>query len=127
MSELEHLLVLRGVDTPCKDCDGLGTKVYGSTSTWRGGIGGQAITGGPCNVCWGSGEAGRPWPSHREFGALRARIAELEAEVTRLARRDYDSMDAIGFLRSIGYWRCDIPACNCNSYHYKAKEGGDGV
>ncbi len=56
---------LRGVDEPCKECAGLGTKAYGSTSTWRGGVGGQTITTGPCDKCWGSGDEHRKWPSHR--------------------------------------------------------------
>ena len=56
---------LRGVDTPCKECAGLGVKTYGSTATWRGGIGGQSLTSGVCDKCWGSGDEHRKWPSHR--------------------------------------------------------------
>jgi hypothetical protein len=55
----------RGVRTPCGECSGLGVKTYGSTSTWRGGVGGQMMTAGVCNRCWGSGDANRPWPSWR--------------------------------------------------------------
>lgn len=25
--------------------------------------------------------------------------------------------DALRFIERRGYWRCDIPACNCNSWH----------
>lgn len=67
----------RGIEYPCKECGGTGTKAYGSTSTWRGGVGGQMITGGPCDKCWGSGDEHRHWPSHRKF-------ENLEREVKRL-------------------------------------------
>ena len=60
-----EIAAMRGVETPCKDCSGLGTKTYGSTSTWHGGVGGQTITGGVCDKCWGSGDAHVKWPSHR--------------------------------------------------------------
>lgn len=32
-----------------------------------------------------------------------------------------DQRDAVDFLRRQGYVRCDIPACNCGSWH--AREG----
>lgn len=51
----------RSVDNPCFACHGYGVKTYGSTSIWRGGIGGQAMTPGICNACWGSGDPDRPW------------------------------------------------------------------
>lgn len=56
-------------ETPCSECRGLGTKVYGSTATWRGGIGGQMITDDVCDRCWGSGDADKPWPSWRKSDA----------------------------------------------------------
>lgn len=40
----------------CDACSGFGYKVYSSTATWRGGIGGQAITRDVCDVCWGTGD-----------------------------------------------------------------------
>jgi hypothetical protein len=55
----------------CPECGGLGVKTYGDTSTWRAGVGGQAFTRGACDRCWGSGNRHRPWPSHREFEALK--------------------------------------------------------
>lgn len=66
-----EIAILRGVETPCKVCGGLGTRVYGSTSAWHGGAGGQMITGGPCDRCWGSGDEHNRWPSHREFARLK--------------------------------------------------------
>lgn len=47
---------MRGVRTPCGSCDGFGNKMYASTSTWRRGIGGQALTWDVCDSCWGSGD-----------------------------------------------------------------------
>lgn len=54
-------LSMRGVKTPCTRCNGLGVRVYGSTATWHGGIGGAAMTSGICDGCWGSGDKNRPW------------------------------------------------------------------
>lgn len=67
----DEFLEMRGIDggrdNPglCRACDGLGVQTYGSTATWRGGIGGQALTLDVCDRCWGSGLQSRPWPSHR--------------------------------------------------------------
>ncbi len=55
----------------CHPCHGLGVRAYANTTTWRGGIGGQAITSGVCDTCWGSGKHDYPWPSHREFEQLK--------------------------------------------------------
>lgn len=70
----------RGVDPDhaCRECCGLGVRVYGSTATWRGGVGGQRMTRGVCNRCWGSGDAQRPW--------LDLRRLERELEALRLER-----------------------------------------
>ncbi|MBI2405089.1 hypothetical protein HYV22_02825 [Candidatus Gottesmanbacteria bacterium] len=56
----------RGVDNVCRTCQGLGTKGYGDTSTWRHTIGGQAMTTDVCDKCWGSGD------EHRKGVDLRA-------------------------------------------------------
>ncbi len=61
------VLDMRGVETPCDECGGLGVKTYDSTATWRGGVGGQALTNDVCDKCWGSGDKHRPWPSHRSL------------------------------------------------------------
>lgn len=45
---------------PCGECSGTGRKVYGDTSTWHGGIGGQTLTEDVCNRCWGSGDRANP-------------------------------------------------------------------
>jgi len=49
----------------CEACGGSGYQTYGSTATWRGGVGGQSMTTDVCCECWGSGDKHRPWPSHR--------------------------------------------------------------
>jgi RecJ-like exonuclease len=46
---------LKGV--VCKKCQGRGEVAYGSTATWRGGIGGRAITNDVCDRCWGTGRS----------------------------------------------------------------------
>jgi hypothetical protein len=72
---------LDGADTVCTTCDGSGVRAYGSTSTWLGGIGGSMITSDVCDRCWGSGNAQRPWTSHREILALRLDAGYLRAVV----------------------------------------------
>lgn len=74
----EYFLSMRNINEPCKRCDGFGTIVYASTATWHGGIGGSAMTPGPCNFCWGSGDKNRPWVSHKEIERLRAELKRLE-------------------------------------------------
>lgn len=63
---LEKMHDARGVREPCTMCGGTGVRAYPSTSTWRGGIGGAAITWDVCDVCWGSGDAERKWVNLRE-------------------------------------------------------------
>lgn len=65
--EHDRRLDWRGIDPgdKCSACGGAGSRAYGSTATWRGGIGGRAITSDVCNRCWGSGSKTHRWPSHR--------------------------------------------------------------
>lgn len=79
---------MRGVETPCPDCTGLGTKAYGSTATWSGGVGGQAITGGVCDKCWGSGDAHVKWPSHRRMRTLEQEVLRLRVQVGDVIPKD---------------------------------------
>jgi hypothetical protein len=52
----EDFLRWRGVDDPCLTCDGSGVRTYGSTATWRGGMGGASCTRDVCDTCWGTGD-----------------------------------------------------------------------
>lgn len=68
----DNMLRWRGIDRgsgdePCKRCSGSGVAVYGSASTWRGGISGQVITSDVCDKCWGSGNAESPWVNLRKL------------------------------------------------------------
>jgi len=45
----------------CTRCGGYGERAYPSTSTYRGGIGGQMITQDVCDKCWGSGDEAKPY------------------------------------------------------------------
>lgn len=65
--EVERFLAWRGVDTPCRGCGGAGTRSYGSTATWRGGVGGQSMTSDVCDRCWGTGDADRHGTNLREL------------------------------------------------------------
>jgi hypothetical protein len=51
----------------CNKCGGSGGIWYGNTTTWRGGIGGQSMTYGVCNVCWGSGDRYHAWVDLRKL------------------------------------------------------------
>lgn len=51
-----EFLAWRGVDDPCLVCRGDGQHWYGSTATWRGGMGGAAMTKDVCDTCWGTGD-----------------------------------------------------------------------
>ena len=65
----EQVCRARRIDRPCPRCGGLGWSWYGSTSVWRGGAGGSAITQGICSKCWGSGDADCPWADQRKLEA----------------------------------------------------------
>lgn len=69
--------------TPCKRCGGRGVRAYGSTATWRGGVGGQAITNDVCDHCWGSGNEYTAWPSWRTLDALKAEVAKLKSDLEK--------------------------------------------
>ena len=74
----DYVRYQRGVREPCADCGGAGVKMYESTSTWRGGIGGAAMTNDVCDKCWGSGDADSPWYSHREFESMKRILSKKE-------------------------------------------------
>ncbi len=59
--EKEEIMYFRGIEHICPACSGAGVRAYASTATWHGGIGGQMITGGICDKCWGSGDDESPW------------------------------------------------------------------
>lgn len=69
----------RGVQTPCPKCKGTGSVLYGNTSTWRGGMGGAAMTRDVCDGCWGSGDKDRPWLD------LRSQRDEMNQEIAARA------------------------------------------
>ncbi len=82
----ERMLAWRGVrDKPCDRCSGSGVRTYGSTATWRGGIGGAAMTIGVCDLCWGSGSVKKPWPSHRRLTAA-DKLADAASQMLTMAR-----------------------------------------
>ncbi len=66
--------LFRGVRDPCDRCKGSGQLMYGSTSTWRGGMGGAAMTRDVCDICWGSGDKHRTW---QDLRAWRDRDTEM--------------------------------------------------
>ena len=75
----------------CERCGGVGSFMYGNTSTWRNGVGGSMMTVGVCNKCWGSGSQEKPWPSWRSIEGDR-RNAELLSERFEIASREVDRL-----------------------------------
>ncbi len=64
----------RDVDSRCPDCHATGIKTYGNSTTWVGGIGGQALTPAICDRCWGSGDLLTPGTDLKE---IQKRIQEM--------------------------------------------------
>src|SRR5512138_3331028 len=90
-----RILSWRGIcehETPCKRCGGSGVASYGSTSTWRGGVGGAAMTSDVCDLCWGSGVAERPWTNLRALREMDA--AKIREEAIRLVTRSAGAFHA---------------------------------
>lgn len=79
--DLAWLLRYRGVRDACATCRGMGTRLYGSGSTWRGGMGTASMEYDVCDSCWGSGDKFR----HGED--LRKLRNEEAARVAREAQR----------------------------------------
>lgn len=79
-----------GPDDVCDKCHGWGFYAYPSTAVWTGGIGGQAITNGVCDVCWGSGQKSRKGADLRKLYAERK---ALKAENERLR----EALNKIGY------------------------------
>lgn len=85
--EVDALILLyRGVETPCESCAGLGVKLYGNTSTWHYGFGGQALTPDVCDSCWGSGDTNRKWTNVRKLYAESSAVEEIIGGIIRTLR-----------------------------------------
>jgi hypothetical protein len=83
----ETLFEYRGLsaEEACTECGGVGSRAYDGTSTWRGGVGGSAITTDVCDKCWGSGSKSRPWRSWRQVERL---FRNEEEAKLKSAKRD---------------------------------------
>lgn len=83
-SFFEQLKNVREIETLCIGCQGTGIKLYSSTATWRGGIGGMMMTTDICDRCWGSGDANRTWVNLRELDAVKKENKMLREKVRTL-------------------------------------------
>jgi hypothetical protein len=76
--------VWRSIEDCCQHCGGTGKYVYGTTATWRGGIGGAAMSTGVCDKCWGSGCKANPGADlrslYRDLDDLRKKVKQLESK-----------------------------------------------
>ncbi len=80
------------------ECSGYGVKTYGDTSTWIGGIGGQTITQGICNKCWGTGDAQRPGTS---FKYLREYLREFKRVAQKVCDESAEGSDTLMRLKEL--------------------------
>lgn len=88
----ERLWDWRGITSgkSCNECGGSGWKTYGSTATWRGGVGGASMTPDVCDACWGSGDRSTPWTN------LRVLRSEQHFELKRHTLEDWAKRSGIG-------------------------------
>lgn len=77
------------MSTPCKTCNGDGTIYYANGATWRGGIGGSAVTKDVCNKCWGSGDSDKPGVNLIKLERL------IKATKAYMGRRDTTTKTAL--------------------------------
>lgn len=91
----QRILRMRGVETPCSACHGLGVRGYSNGSTWRGGMGCAAITHDVCDSCWGSGDAERPWLN------LRNMEIEIDNRARRATEYKWRSLVGVGGMASV--------------------------
>jgi len=82
----QHWLEWRGIEIPCKKCGGSGVRCYANTSGWRGGIGGNAITTGMCDSCWGSGDAERSWLNLRKLENQNNSFKRMQSWIYKAAK-----------------------------------------
>ncbi len=115
---IEEFRLWRGLEpheNVCPDCGASGVKTYPSTSAWRGGPGGSALSSGVCDECWGSGTPDRPGPNLRALVALQEEVERLRT-VCRAAAEEIEShLDA--HRDSEGY----APQALLNALHGRTK------
>jgi hypothetical protein len=76
---LSEVLRMRGVETPCETCHGMGVRAYPSTAGWRHEAGTAESTKDVCDYCWGTGD------DYRKGANLRKMAAEEDARVAARA------------------------------------------
>ena len=87
----------------CPKCLGRGTLVYGNTSTWRRGLGGNMATEGICDTCWGSGRADIKGASLRESAAKDATIERLRGLLREVGDPDGGNIDEFWLTTHDGF------------------------
>lgn len=120
----DDVLWRRGIepDEVCDKCHGMGVRSYSNTSLWRGGIGGQAISSGICDGCWGSGNKDKPWMNLRTMEVdMRRQIAEqavdalarscgasLSPTTTMSIKEIIEQLDLMTRKRKISFWTDEL-------------------
>jgi len=91
----EHYIFKERPEFPCKKCGGRGERAYGTTATWTGSAGGNMITGGVCDRCWGTGDAKNKGPNLRVLYMELKEIKWLKAERDKLQKQADSLKDAV--------------------------------
>ena len=79
----------------CAKCQGRGRRAYGSTSTWRGGIGGQAVTADVCDACWGSGSTEQKGTDQRALRNQQRNMVAMRELCARIITNDSQRADIL--------------------------------
>lgn len=106
------------VEQPCKRCGGLGRRCYGSTATWRHGVGGQVLTMDVCDCCWGTGD------SQKQGANLRAMENEIRTLRLAAARAESEGHDLCE-LHGEAMWACT--KCVANAEDHSACLRGEAL
>lgn len=101
--EFRHMLNLRGVKSPCTICQGTGVRLYGSTSTWRGGMGGASMTYGVCDACWGTGDKRRKGEDLRELYKTINAIKTQAKTLKKALEKANEHIDWLGTPQGYSY------------------------
>lgn len=91
----EWMRMMLGVSDPCDACGGIGRRTYPCTSVWRGGAGGQTLTSGICDKCWGTGDLRNIGVNLREALAQQQRAEQAEAALAAARQAHEDETVAV--------------------------------
>lgn len=106
----EYVLKDISKDDRCERCGGRGEIAYANTSTYNHGIGGQMITGGVCDLCWGSGKKHTHWKSWKEINEMYKKDKQSQSRIQAIKDIDVEAEA-----------ECGCPSCHAVATSIKSK------